>query len=341
MATALVYSEKYLEHSPSTGHPERPERLISIVGGLRDAGLWGPPKTRIIDPPPATLDDVLLVHTKEYVENVRKHCMSGTPLDGDTPVGKNTFELALFAAGGAISAGRAVIDGTAKNSFALVRPPGHHAFRSMGGGFCYFNNIAVMIKRMQRAGVRKIAVVDYDAHHGNGTQDIFYGDPSVLYFSLHQHPSTLYPGSGFTSEIGSGEGVGYTINIPMKPGSGDAEYSSAFREIIVPIIDQFQPDMIAVSAGFDSHSDDPLTELDLSSESYGWMTNLIMDVAGKSCGGRVVVVLEGGYNLKAVSESAKNVVLALTGVKFRVPEPSDQLEVVRELKGILARWWDV
>jgi acetoin utilization deacetylase AcuC-like enzyme len=340
MVTALVYSERYLEHSPSIGHPERPERLISIVRGLRKNGLWGPPKTEIIEPQAATPDDILLAHSREYLESVKEHSVTQTPIDGDTPVRRNTFEIALLAAGGAITAGRAVMEGRARNSFALVRPPGHHAFRSRGGGFCYFNNMAVMVKRMQRDyGIRRVAILDYDAHHGNGTQDIFYGDSSVLYISLHQHPLTLYPGSGFVSETGSGEGEGYTINAPMKPGSGDADYASVLTRVLLPVVEQFKPELVAVSAGFDSHREDPLTALDLSSEAYGWMTNLIVDTAEKTCGGKVVVVLEGGYDLDAISESARNVVLALTGRRFRVPEPENSPAVVEELKQVLGRWW--
>lgn len=340
MRTALVYSDRYLEHVPSTGHPERPSRLESIVRGLRRSGLWGPPATRIIEPEKASLKDLLLVHSREYVEEVRELGRAEMPIDGDTPVRKNTFDIALLAAGGTINAGAAVTGGEAENSFALVRPPGHHAFRDRGGGFCYFNNIAIMTRWLQRErGIRRVAIVDYDAHHGNGTQSIFYDDPSVLYISLHQHPFTLYPGSGFASETGAEGGEGYTVNIPMRPGSGDEEYASAFREVIIPIIDQFGPDIVAVSAGFDSHREDPLTRLDLSSEAYGWMTSMLLSAAEKHCRGRTVVVLEGGYDLDALAEGVKNVVLALTGERFLPPETEEEPEVVREVKKIHSKWW--
>jgi len=342
MVTALVYSKRYLEHVPSKGHPERPERLLAIKRGLEKAGLWSPPKTKLIEPKTASLEDLLTVHTKEYIESVRELGRMETWIDGDTPARKNTFEIALLAAGGTITAANAVIRGWAKNSFALVRPPGHHAFTSRGGGFCYFNNVAIMVRCVQRDhGIKRIAIVDYDAHHGNGTQNIFYDDPTVLYISLHQHPSTLYPGSGFPAETGAGRGKGYTVNIAMSPGSGDSEYASAFREIILPVISQFKPDLIAVSAGFDSHRDDPLTYLGLSSESYGWMTGLIREAAERNCKGRMVVTLEGGYNLNAVSEGTKNIVLALCGEKFEAPEPKSPPKIVSELKEIHSKWWKI
>ncbi|MEM2874405.1 MAG: histone deacetylase [Candidatus Hadarchaeales archaeon] len=340
MRTALVYSERYLEHVPSMGHPERPDRLASIVQGLRRNGLWGPPATEIIEPKKAQVEDLLLVHTEEYIEEVRELGLAEMPIDGDTPVRKNTFEIALLAAGGTICAGAAVINGEASNSFALVRPPGHHAFRDRGGGFCYFNNIAIMTRWLQeRRGILRVAIVDYDAHHGNGTQSIFYEDPSVLYISLHQHPTTLYPGSGFVSEKGAGEGEGYTVNIPMRPGSGDGEYASAFEEVILPILDQFKPNLIAVSAGFDSHRDDPLTGLGLSSEAYGWITGMLVGEAERHCRGRLVVALEGGYDLDALAESAKNVVLALKGKPFPPPRSEGTPEVVREVKKTHSKWW--
>ncbi len=340
MATTLVYSEKYLEHKLSGGHPERPERLKAIVDALRLAKLWGTPSVKVLEPKPAKREDIELVHDAEHIELVERLSESEQPLDVDTPVHRNTFELALLAAGGTIDAGREVLSGKTSNAFALVRPPGHHASRARGGGFCYFNNLAVMIERMKREfKLRRVFVLDFDAHHGNGTQDIFYEDPSVLFLSLHQNPATLYPGTGFVHELGSGEGEGYTVNVPMPPGSGDTEYASVMDEIFVPLTEQFKPDLFAVSAGFDAYSDDPLTQLQLSTSAYGWLTRFVVERAGKLCKGRVVFVLEGGYVLDAVAEGVVNVVKTLTGEKPPMPVEPRRPSVVDELKRVLVNYW--
>ena len=340
MPTTLVYSEKYLEHKPSRGHPERPERLKAIVDALRLAKLWGTPSVKVTEPMPAKREDIELVHDAEHIKLVERLSKSERPLDADTPVRKNTFELALLAAGGTIDAGRAVLSGETSNAFALVRPPGHHASRARGGGFCYFNNLAVMIERMKREfKLGRIFVLDFDAHHGNGTQDIFYEDPSVLYLSLHQNPLTLYPGTGFVHELGSGEGEGYTVNVPMPPGSGDAEYVGAMEEIFVPLTQQFKPDLFAVSAGFDAYADDPLTQLQLSTLAYGWLTRFVVEQAERLCKGRVVFVLEGGYVIDALAEGVVNVVKTLTGEKPPTPVEPSRPSVVDELKRGLASYW--
>jgi len=340
MPTVLIYSEKYLEHKPSMGHPERPERLKAIVDALRRAKLWGTPSVKVIEPKPAKRKDIELVHDTEHIELVEHLSKSERPLDVDTLVRKNTFELALLAAGGTIDAGRAVLSGDASNAFALVRPPGHHASRARGGGFCYFNNLAVMIERMKREfKLRRIFVLDFDAHHGNGTQDIFYEDPSVLNLSLHQDPLTLYPGTGFVDEMGSGEGEGYTVNVPMPPGSGDAEYAGAIKEIFVPLTEQFKPELFAVSAGFDAYADDPLTQLRLSTLAYGWLTRFVVEQAERLCKGRVVFVLEGGYVLDALADGVVNVVKTLTGEKPPTPVEPRRPSVIDELKKVLVSYW--
>ena len=340
MTTTLIYSEKYLEHILSKGHPERPERLKAIVDALKQAKLWETPSVKVTEPKPARREDIELVHDAAHIELVERLSESERPLDVDTPVHRNTFELALLAAGGTIDAGSAVLSGKASNAFALVRPPGHHASRARGGGFCYFNNLAVMIERMKREfKLRRVFVLDFDAHHGNGTQDIFYDDPSVLFLSLHQSPLTLYPGTGFVHELGSGEGEGYTVNVPLPPRSGDAEYASVMEEIFVPLTEQFKPELFAVSAGFDAYSDDPLTQLQLSTLAYGWLTRFVVEQAGKLCKGRVVFVLEGGYVLDAVAEGVVNVVKTLTGEKPPMPIEPRRPSVVDELKRVLVSYW--
>jgi len=342
MVTALVYSEKYLKHELGAGHPERPERLEAIVEALRQSGLWESPDVNVIEPAPATRADIELAHDAEYVALVERLGKLERPLDGDTPVHKNTFELALLAAGGAITAGRAVLSGKTSNAFALVRPPGHHAGRSHGGGFCYFNNLAVMVERLKREfKLRRIFVLDLDAHCGNGTEDIFYGDASVLFMSLHQDPRTLYPGTGFVNELGAGEGEGYNVNVPLPPGSGDAEYVGVIRELFVPLTEAFKPELIAVSAGFDALADDPLTQLGLTTRAYGWLTRHVVEQANRLCDGRVVLTLEGGYALKPLASAAVNVVKALAGRNQELPSASRSLPVVDELRKRLASYWKI
>ena len=342
MTTALVYSEKYLEHELSAGHPECPERLETMVDALKQSGLWKPPDVNVIEPTPATRADIEMAHDAEYVTLVERLGKSERSLDGDTPVHKNTFELALLAAGGAITAGRAVLSGKASNAFALVRPPGHHAGRSHGGGFCYFNNIAVMIERLKREfKLKRIFVLDLDAHCGNGTEDIFYGDASVLFMSLHQDPRTLYPGTGFVDELGVGEGEGYTVNVPLPPGSGDAEYAGVMQELFVPLTRAFKPELIAVSAGFDALAEDPLTRLGLTTQAYGWLMRHVVEQAKNLCDGRVVLTLEGGYALKPLASAAVNVVNVLIGQEQELPSAGRSLPVVDELRKRLASYWKI
>jgi acetoin utilization deacetylase AcuC-like enzyme len=340
MTTALVYSEKYVEHNLGGGHPESPERLKAIVDGLKENKLWNSGETPVVEPAPAKKKDVELAHEPEYVFLVENLSKTASPIDGDTPTQKNTFELALLSAGGAIKAGQLVASGEAENAFALLRPPGHHAFRGHGGGFCYFNNMAVMIKRLQRDGdIKRVFILDIDAHHGNGTQDIFYDDPSVFFMSTHQHPMTLYPGSGYPGETGTGTGKFFKANVPVSPGSGDQEYAAIMQELFVPLTEQFKPDIIAVSAGFDAHESDPLTSLQLSSNAYGWLANFVLSQAKKLCRGKAVFLLEGGYDLRAISESVVNVVRAMRGQKFQPPAGKDGPKVIEDVKRELSNKW--
>jgi acetoin utilization deacetylase AcuC-like enzyme len=340
MVTSIVYSKKYLEHDLGPWHPESPARLKAIIEALKLAGYWSSPKVQVIEPEPAERRDIELAHDPEYVELVEKLSKFKRPLDDDTPVNANTFKLALLAAGGTIKAGRSVMSSEARNAFALVRPPGHHAGRAFGGGFCYFNNLAIMVEHLKRKfNVRRIFVFDFDAHHGNGTQDIFYDDPSVLYMSLHQDGRTLYPGTGFVDEIGSGEGEGFTVNVPLQPGSSDEEYASVMRELFIPLTEEFKPELFAVSVGMDSYSDDPLTQLKLSTSAYGWLTRYIVDQAERLCDGRVVLVLEGGYSLDALADGNVRILKILTGEKLALPTKTRRPSVIDEVKRVLARYW--
>jgi acetoin utilization deacetylase AcuC-like enzyme len=299
--TGLVYSDVYLTHDPGPENPESPERLRSIIRALDEARLRE--KLNPIEPAPAELKWIAHVHDKPYIERVREACeRAPADLDWDTTVSEGSFDAALLAAGGVLKAVDAVMAGKVHNAFCVVRPPGHHATRSRAMGFCLFNNVAIAARYIQdRHKLKRVLIVDWDAHHGNGTQDLFYNDPSVLYFSTHQFP--CYPGSGAASERGEGTGLGFTVNVPMRPGSGDTEYLRAFEEILMPAAEKFKPDFVLISAGFDAHGGEPLTNLTVTTEGFGRMTEVVRGIAERHCGGKLVSVLEGGYNLKNLGDS--------------------------------------
>lgn len=344
MFTGIVYSEKYLEHELGHNHPESPDRLRAIVEALKEKDLWNNSEVKLIGPRPCTEKDLELSHTTAHINSVRKNSEEEMMMDFDTPTHKNTFEIALLSTGGTIDAFESVINNDVRNSYALVRPPGHHATANSAGGFCYFNNIAVSVEKMINDDkIDHAMIIDFDAHHGNGTQDIFYEDPNVLYISLHQSGRTLYPGTGFVNEVGVNEGEGYNVNIPLPPGSSDNEYSSAMNEIFTPLTEQFKPQLIAVSAGFDAHEYDPLTRLNLSSSAYGWMTKMILDQSEKVCDGQIVFVLEGGYNQNALADANIEVLNNLSGRKNSTTPPACEhmSQSVEEVKIKLADYWEL
>jgi len=308
--TGFVYHERFLDHKTGIGHPERPERLRAIVSHLKEVKL-----ASILDPisiRPAPEKWISRVHTPAHIRFVRETCLHGGVLDqGDTPVSKDSYDVALLAAGGVIAAVEAVLNGSLQNAFCAVRPPGHHATRTASMGFCLFNNAAIGARFAQAAhGLNRVAIIDWDVHHGNGTQEIFYEDKSVFYISTHQYP--FYPGTGSRTETGSGEGEGYTLNIPMSAGSGEKEYLDAFRGEILPALDRYRPELIIISAGFDAHRDDPLANINLSEESFSKLTSLLFESAGRNCNGKIVSVLEGGYHLAALAGSVEAHLRVLT-----------------------------
>jgi len=342
VVTGLIYSRRYLGHDPGPGHPERPERLRAIVEALREAGYWGSSGTEVIEPSPASPRTVELVHDPKYIELVRRLSKAGDPIDSDTPTRPGTYEIALLAAGGAVDAGRRVTRGELSNAFALLRPPGHHASRSTGGGFCYFNNVAVMVEVLKREhGLKRILILDLDAHHGNGSQNIFYEDPSVLYISIHQDGRTLYPGTGFVEEVGSGEGEGYNVNVPLPPGSSDEDYASAMHELFVPLSEQFEPELVAVSMGFDAYAGDPLTQLRLSSEAYSWLAGFVAEQAERLCGGKAVFVLEGGYVPEVLGKSVVDIVRVLQGEMVEIPPKPPVSGGVKKARDVMRRYWEL
>ncbi|MBI4546690.1 MAG: histone deacetylase [Ignavibacteriae bacterium] len=302
--TGFIFQERFLDHDTGPGHPERPERLKAIVLHLKQVDLWNNLQHVMIDR--ASEEWILKAHTPDHLKFVREACKRGQEIldQGDTHACKESFDVALLAAGGVLAGVDAVMNGLLQNVFCAVRPPGHHAERNAVMGFCLFNNVAIGARYAQKVyGVKRVAIIDWDVHHGNGTQDIFYNDKSVFYISTHQYP--FYPGTGSRNERGSGDGEGYTLNIPMRAGSGEKEYVDAFRNEILPILDGYRPDLIMISAGFDAHTDDPLANINLTEQSFALLTSMIREAAEKYCNGRIVSVLEGGYHLQALATSVE------------------------------------
>ena len=302
-ATGLVQDRRFQEHLTGPGHAERPERLARIETVLLQTGLAD--ACTPIGVSPVEMSLVERIHTREYLDRVRQACEDGQPFidSDDSAICSKSFEVALLATGSVINAVEAVMSGVVGNAFCPVRPPGHHAESDRSMGFCLINNIAVAAQYLiDRHKMSRVLILDWDVHHGNGTQHSFEADPQVLFISLHGHPMNVYPGTGYETEVGIGEGEGYTLNIPMMPGAGDEEYRRVFSDVILPRIYQFQPEFVLISAGFDAHRRDPLAPLSLETASYGWMTDDLLAVADRYCEGRLLSILEGGYDLDALGE---------------------------------------
>jgi acetoin utilization deacetylase AcuC-like enzyme len=298
LTTLLLHHAAFLEHLTPVGHPERPDRLRALHAALDNVEFAA---LKRVEAPIAEPEKAALCHSERYVEAIR-HAIPKEGLvriDLDTTASPGSWEAAMRAIGAALYAVDAVAKGEAKNAFCAVRPPGHHAETERAMGFCLFNNVAIAARHAQKAhGMEKIAIVDWDVHHGNGTQEIFWTDPTVLYASTHQMP--LFPGTGAPSETG----VGNIFNAPLSPGDGTAEFKEAFREVILPAVRAFKPDLILISAGFDAHRRDPLAEINLEAEDFAWATDELMEIADKTANGRVVALLEGGYDLRGLAASA-------------------------------------
>jgi acetoin utilization deacetylase AcuC-like enzyme/formylglycine-generating enzyme required for sulfatase activity len=302
--TGIVYGDIYLRHTMPAGHPERPERLTAIIERLKKKGLYS--KLFLIEPKPASLEWITTIHTEEYVERVRESCEreSGYLDTMDVPICRDSFEVALQAAGGVLGAVDAIMAGEIENAFCAIRPPGHHALKDKAMGFCIFNNIAIAARYIQKhCGLEKILIVDWDVHHGNGTQAAFYDDPTVLYFSVHQYP--FYPMTGSAEERGEGAGLNYTINVPIPAGANDADYKRIFEDELVAAALSFEPDFVLISAGFDAGEEDTLGGMEVTAEGFGELTRIVKQIAERCCEGRLVSVLEGGYNLEMLAEAAE------------------------------------
>lgn len=300
-----IFHPQYLEHDTGPGHPERADRLRAILKRLEEIPLKDSLKS--LNPRQATTDEIAMVHDKDYIQKVARSAeMGGIYLDGDTFASPGSYEAALWAAGGLLNAVDQVVAGEVDHAFAMVRPPGHHAERDHAMGFCLFNNVGVAAEYLaKKHGLKRVAVVDYDVHHGNATQHMFYDRDDIFYFSTHRFP--FYPGTGAASERGSGAGAGYTLNIPMGAGCGDEEYLKVFEEQLIPALREYAPDFLLISAGYDAHARDPLGGMRVSDQGFAKMSALLEQVAQDFCQGKSVYTLEGGYDLKGLADSVEAV----------------------------------
>jgi acetoin utilization deacetylase AcuC-like enzyme len=312
LPSGLVFDTLYARHDPGPGHAESPERYAALHAAFQQDGLLA--SLHSIKPRPARDEDLHLVHTPNYIHVVRHDVSRHASVlsTGDTALGAHTYDTALMAVGGCLAAVDAICSAQVRNAFAAVRPPGHHVTASRGMGFCVFNNVAIAARYAQKVyGAERVLIADWDVHHGNGTQDIFYRDPSVFFFSTHQSP--WYPGTGAHDETGEDAGVGTTLNCPFHAGAGHAEIVGAFRRKLLPAAELFRPDFVILSAGFDSRHDDPLGRFLLKDGDFVELTSLMMEIAGRWAGSRLLSVLEGGYNLHGLAAAASAHVKALRG----------------------------
>jgi acetoin utilization deacetylase AcuC-like enzyme len=310
--TGLVYHPAYLEHDMGAGHPESPNRLRMIMDQLERSGTAA--RVKRIEARRAEDEWILQVHSPSYVAALNAHTPASgrVALDPDTSLSPGSLSAAYFAAGGALAAVDAIMNGEVVHAFCAVRPPGHHAEVDRAMGFCLFNNVAIAARYVQKQyGLTRVLIVDWDVHHGNGTQHTFEQDPSVLFFSTHQYPH--YPGTGRATERGTGPGEGFTINVPMKPGDGDDEYHAIFMNVLQPAADAFKPEFVIISSGFDAHRDDPLANMGLTEAGYASLTGLVVDIAKRHAQGRLLSALEGGYHLTALAGSVDAHLKALLG----------------------------
>ena len=315
----VVSDARYGEHRGPAGHPERPERLAAVAEALEARGDALLRRT----PRPAEQDELLAVHSRAHLEHVRRAAEAGPGrLDPDTYVSPASYDVALLAAGGAVDLALRVARGEVARGFAAVRPPGHHAEGDRAMGFCLFNNAAIAARAVQRrAGVERVLLVDWDVHHGNGTQHTFEADPSLLYVSTHQYP--YYPGTGAAGEIGVGRGEGTTLNLPLPAGCGDAEYVGLFQRVLVPAARAFRPEYWIVSCGFDAHEDDPLAAMRVTRAGYAALTAVVRALADELSGGRLLFVLEGGYSLRGLCEGTDAVLEGLLAARPALPASAD------------------
>jgi len=350
--TAVIFTQKYMDHNPGVGHPESPARLRVIMKELNKSGLLETGRCSLVEPEPASVKEVELIHESDYIQLVKGVCASGGGLLdlGDTVVSPKSFEVALLAVGGAMKAVDLVMTGKFQNAFALVRPPGHHAGPYYALGFCIFNNAAIAAAHLLHDfNLERVLILDIDAHHGNGTQEIFYDNDQVLYVSLHQDP-TDFPGTGFADEVGEGKGLGYTVNIPFPFRINDQIYLEAFNQIVIPIIRQYRPQFIVVSTGLDGHYTDSVASLSLSALNYVEIFGKVLELASKFCRGKLVAILEGGYSLRFLGRMAVAVIAKMAGVPYIIKDKQPVVgprikkrakKIIKDVRGIQSSFWDL
>jgi acetoin utilization deacetylase AcuC-like enzyme len=327
----IVHSPRFAEHTPPPGHPERPERA-DVMEAI--ASRWRERGCQTMEPRAATDEQLARVHDAAYLRQIAATAGRAVALDPDTFTSPESCDVAHLAAGAAVNAVERVVTGGETTAMVLVRPPGHHAERDRAMGFCLFNNVAVAAAHARTLGLARVAIVDYDVHHGNGTQHMFERDPHVLYVSTHQFP--YYPGTGAADEIGLGDGRGFTVNVPLEAGALDDDYRVAFSEIVIPVVRQFAPDLLIVSAGFDAHEHDPLAGMRLTTPAFAAMTADLRAVAADCCAERMVVVTEGGYDLHALGASIDVVAETLSAARATSAWPSSGMPSSRGSAGVAA-----
>ena len=353
MTTGVIFSSIFYRHNPGRGHPESARRLRAIVSELKRSKLQGVKNWQFVEPEKASLKDVELVHSTEYIELVENVCRLGgdfLDVEGDTVASPESFEVALYAVGGTLKAVDLVMEEKFQNAFALVRPPGHHAGKYSARGFCIFNNIAIAAEYLlKKIKLKKVLILDIDAHHGNGTQEIFYETNKVLYMSLHEDPRG-FPGTGFIDENGEGKGLGHNVNVPLPFRTCDQIYLKAIKEIVRPIIQQYKPQFTLVSAGLDGHYTDPVGNLSISALCYQEVYGIIVNLASELCEGKLVLILEGGYNLDFVGKIAAAAVAKMSeasyNVEDRIPKTKNHVKkqgerVIKEVKQVQKAFWKI
>ncbi len=339
LRTGVVLDTRYQEHNPGRNHPERPARIATLLKHLDG---YQRSNSKRFDPRLATPEEVALIHDTIHVGRVAATAeKSYFAFDADTPVSAQSYTTALLATGGLLTLLEAIMTHDIDNGFALVRPPGHHAERNRAMGFCLFNSAAIGAQYLrEQFGLKRILVMDWDVHHGNGTQHSFYDDRGVLYVSTHQYP--YYPGTGAAEEVGRGQGEGYTVNLPLSPGWGDAEYQELFQWVIDPLCRQFDPEFVLISAGFDAHVRDPLGGMEVTAEGFGSMARVLLRIARDHAQGRCAAVLEGGYDLEGLQRSVIRVLDEMGGDTLTAPLPSiTPRGLLPRVKAVQKHYWEL
>jgi len=338
-----VYHPDFLVHTKAH-HLEGRGRLDQILAVLQASGHLA--RLPLLTPKPATLDEIATVHARDYIHSLLEACQRGISyLDADTYLVPESYDVGLLAVGGALTGLRAIMDSSLEKAFALCRPPGHHAEHDAAMGFCLFNNVAIAARVAQaKYGLQRIAIIDWDAHHGNGTQNAFYGDPGVLFISLHHSPA--YPGTGHLDEVGRGLGKGYNINIPLPSGCHDSDYALFLNRVIIPVLDAYQPELIIISAGQDAYYGDPIGGMRLTWQGYDYMTRALAEAAKRHAQGRMLLCLEGGYHLSGAAQAVNYIIAALLGDAEKppleiaaVPPNSESLKILTRINILHSKYW--